>query len=190
VSRLGRFLHIERSRATRPGDAPDPSAATAERIEGVEGPGRDPGQPATSGAELERFEPAPPPSIELATAGAGERPFTRCMRCGMDHSVFVTECSHCGASLDTEPQREFNERLWAQRQEETAREEAAEVKRRARQALADDGAEGASGTRALGEAIAREVGAAERARLDAELATGAGGAVRRLLGWLVTRIDP
>jgi hypothetical protein len=187
VSRLRRFLNIERSRAARPGDGPEPSAATAERIEGVERPGRDPGRSAHSGAELDRFAPPPPPPIELVETEAGERPFTRCMRCGMDHGVFATECTGCGASLDTEPQRAFNEALWARRQQEAAREAAAEAERRA---LAGDGAGLSSGTRALGEAIAREVGEAERRRLDAELGLGgeALAAMRRMFGRLIDRL--
>lgn len=185
MSRLRRFLHIERSRAAAP-DAPEATAA-ARRIGGVEAPGRGPAGPARSGAELDRFAPPPPPALELASAGPGERPFTRCMACGMDHHLFVVECAGCGAPLDTEPQRAFNDELWRRRQEEAAREAAAEAARR--EARGSDGA-GGSGTRALGEAIAREVGEAERSRLDAELGPGGAllAAARRLVGrWLGRR---
>ncbi len=175
MSRLRRFLHIERSRTARPEDgAADPSAATAGRIGGVERPGTGPAAPASSGAGLERFAPPPPPSIELVSTEAGERPFTRCMRCGMDHNVFATECSGCGASLDTAPQREFNERLWAARQEESARERRASEERAAERAR--DGA-GAGSMRAMGEALAREVGEHERRRLEVE------GLGRRIRWW-------
>ena len=103
------------------------------------------------------------------------------MRCGMDHDVFATECTGCGASLDTEPQRAFNERLWAARQEEAAREAAAEAER-ARAAGRRRGRARGLAARAMGEALAREVGARERRRLDAELgAAGVVSALRRLL---------
>ena len=184
MTRLRRFLHIERPRADGAEAGPAPSADTAERIAGVERPARRADVPAGSGAGLERFAPAPPPAIELVSTEAGERPFTRCMRCGMDHNVFATECSGCHASLDTVPQREFNERLWAARQAEAAREAAAEAARRELQAR--DGADAADSRRALGEELAREVGARERARLDAEL--GDGGSAWAALGRLLRRL--
>jgi hypothetical protein len=94
------------------------------------------------------------------------------MRCGMDHGVFATECTGCGASLDTEEQRAFNEQLWARRQAEAAREEAAAAERRELEARAR--AELDRERRALGETLAREVGDRERRRLGG----GSGGA-----GW-------
>jgi hypothetical protein len=181
VSRLRRFLHLERPRGEE-ADA-DPRAGTAGRFAGVERPGRGPDAQAGSGASLERFGPEPDPSIELVEAGAGERPFTRCMRCGMDHHVFATECSGCGASLDTAPQHEFNERLWERRQEEAAREERAAAERKALQDRAE--AEQSEARRAMGEELAREVGQRERRRLASEL--GWGGWGERLLAILTRR---
>jgi len=175
MSSLRRFLHLERPRSERADDA-DPSPATAERFEGVERPGPSPEAPRSTGADLDRFGPEPPPSIELVEAGPGERPFTRCMRCGMDHNVFATGCSGCGASLDTEAQREFNEKLWARRQEEAAREARAEGERRELQARS--AAELAQARRAMGEEIAREVGERERWRLG-----GADGGWGSSAGW-------
>jgi hypothetical protein len=166
VSRLRRFLHLERPRSAA-GAEPPRGGAASERFEAVERPGAGLAAPSASGAELERFGPDPDPSIELVEADAAAQPFTRCMRCGTDHGVFATSCSSCGASLDTEAQREFNERLWARRREEAAREEAALAKRRALAAGAE--AELARSRRAMGEELAREVGRRERARLDAEL---------------------
>ena len=158
--------HIEHPRAQ--GSAGDGAARpdAAERFGSVERPRRAAAAPPASGAELERFGPEPPPRIELLETASGERPFTRCMRCGMDHTVFATECTGCGASLDTGPQREFNERLWARRQEEAKRETAASEGLRALRARAD--AEAAQARRAMGEALAREVGDRERRRLDAD----------------------
>src|SRR5512141_1105894 len=148
MSSLRRFLRIERPRAERPEDV-DPSPDTAERFGDIERPGPTPGAPRSSGAAMDRFGPDPEPRIELLETDASDRPFTRCMRCGMDHNVFATECSGCGASLDTEPQREFNERLWAQRQEEEARDARGEAERRAIAARAE--AELSAARRAMGE---------------------------------------
>jgi len=176
VSSLRRFLHIERSRADRPQGEAEAEAdpATAERFETVERPGiRDAQAPRSSGADLERFGPEPEPRIELVETAAGERPFTRCMRCGMDHGVFATECSGCSASLETKAQREFNEQLWARRQEEAARDTADEAERL--ELRSRDAAEVASARRAMGEELAREVGARERRRLDGELGGAATG---------------
>ncbi len=192
ASRLRRFLRIERPRAERPEpDAPSPE--TAERFENVERPGAAPVAPRSSGAELERFGPGPEPRIELVAADATDRPFTRCMRCGMDHNVFATECSGCGASLDTEPQREFNERLWATRQAEAAREARAEAERRALAARA--AAELAASRRAMGEELAREVGRRERARLGGDEGLGGWGGLDdgddgAPLGWKLLRALP
>jgi hypothetical protein len=165
MSRLRRFLHIERSRAEPVGPA-GRAGDTAGRFENVERPRARAVTPAGSGAGLDRFGPEPPPPIELVETSTTDRPFTRCMRCAMDHGVLATECAGCGASLDTEPQREFNERLWARRQEEAAREERALAERAA--ARARDGEELAAARRAMGEALAREVGEQERRRRELE----------------------
>jgi hypothetical protein len=195
VSVLDRFRRIERSRAEAPEEPVDPTGATAERIEGVERPGPAPRPATTSGADLERFAPAAPQSLELASTDADRRPFTRCMRCGMDHNASVTECAGCGASLDTPAQRDFNERLWRERQGERAEEERA---RAAREALrARDQAELASAQRALGEAIAREVGERERSRLDAldpsspgdQLLRGVGAGLAAVARWVRERLS-
>ncbi len=189
MSRLRRFLRIERPRAGRPGDV-DPSPETAERFEDSERPGPTPGAPRSSGADLGRFGPDPEPRIELLETDAADRPFTRCMRCGMDHNVFATECSGCGARLDTEPQREFNDRLWAKRQEDAAREAAAEAERRAQAARAE--AELSTARRAMGEELAREVGRRERMRLGVEDGLGGldWGDDAAPLGWKLLRALP
>jgi hypothetical protein len=192
VSRLGRFLHIERSRSTSP-EADADASGTADRIGGVESPGRDPG-PAASGADLDRFAPPPPPPLVLAAPDEGERPFTRCQRCGMDHHVAAVECTTCGARLDTEEVLAFNDRLWAERRAEAAGEAAAQAERGA--ARARDDAEAAAAMREAAESLAREVGASERRRLDAELGPGpfdglsaalegAGRLLARVVRWIV-----
>jgi hypothetical protein len=184
LSRLRRFLHLERPR-TDAGEDGDPAAATVDRFEGVERPGPRPGPPSASGAELGRFGPDPEPRIELVEADAADRPFTRCMRCGMDHNVFACECAGCGASLDTGPQREFNERLWASRREEAARDDAAGAERRALAGRAE--AELSAARRAMGEELAREVARRERRRVGVAAGLGLGGDAsrERLLRWLL-----
>lgn len=165
MPRLRRFLHIERPREGR-GEKDGAPSGASDRFGGVERPGAGPAAPSSSGAGLGRFGPEPDPRIDLVETEAGERPFTRCMRCGMDHNVFAVECSGCGASLDTEPQREFNERLWARRQEDAAREAKAAAERREAEARAE--AELSAARRKMGEELAREVGDRERLRLGTE----------------------
>ncbi|HEX9243829.1 MAG TPA: hypothetical protein VF875_15400 [Anaeromyxobacter sp.] len=162
-----RFRRIERSRPEAPPAPADPDGATAERIEGVEGPGRAPvAAPAASGADLDRFAPPPPPAIELLPEDADRRPFTRCERCGMDHNFLVAECTGCGARLDTPEQRAFNDRLWEERRAERVEEDRLHAEREAERA--DEAAALAGSRRAMGEALAREVGERERRRLDGE----------------------
>jgi hypothetical protein len=163
---LDRFRRIERSRREAPAAEIDPDGATAERIEGVERPGAAPASPATSGADLERFAPAAPPPVELLPEDENRRPFTRCMRCGMDHNLLAAECAGCGAPLDTPEQRAFNERLWAERKAERAEEERLHVEREAERAR--EAAALAASQRAMGEALARQVGEQERRRLAAD----------------------
>jgi hypothetical protein len=168
VSRLRRFLHIERSRSAAPD--PEPDTATARRMEGLQGPAATPGAPARSGADLDRFGPPPTPGLELDRAAPDERPFTRCARCGMDHNLAAAECTQCGVRLDTPEVRAFNEALWQERLAQAAAEAAADAERQAARAEAD--AEAARDRRAAAEGLAREVGDAERRRLDAELGPG------------------
>lgn len=182
ASRLRRFLNIERSRAGAPEAEPD--AATARRIGGLERPAAAPGAPARSGADLERFAPPPPPPLELDLPEAGERPFTRCPRCAMDHHVTAVECTQCGARLDTPECRAFNEALWGERLAQAAQEAQADAERRVAREEAE--AQAARERREAAESMAREIGDSERRRLDAELGPG-GELVRagqRLLEWL------
>jgi hypothetical protein len=163
---LRRFLHLERARPAGPTAEPPREAAdgTEERIAGVERP-RAP-RPGTAGhhtgAQLDRFGPEPEPTLELVDA-EGRRPFVRCRRCSADNNVFATACTGCGADLDTPEQHEFDERFWTARQAEAEREARAEAERQELRVRAE--AEDARARRAMGEAIAREVGDAERRRL-------------------------
>jgi hypothetical protein len=167
ANELRRFLHLERARPAS--GAAEPSQAPTQRFAGVERPGEAAPQEATpTGVQLDRFGPDPEPSLELAPADADARPFTRCPRCGMDHGLHARACSRCGAPLDGEDARAFNDRLWAERRAEAAREAEAAAKRAATQAdVAQD--------RRLLEALAREVGDAERRRLSRDGWADVGG---------------
>ncbi len=163
--RLRRFLHLERARPGGPtAEAPELPGGTEDRIDGLEQPPKHPPAPrrTSTGARLERFGPEPEPRLELLEVD-GRRPFIRCRRCGMDSNVLATECPACGVSLDTPEQHEFDERFWTARQAEAEQEARRAAERRDLQARAEE--EDVRARRAMGEAIAREVGERERRRL-------------------------
>jgi len=188
--RLSRFLHLERARPERPdASAARPAEGTEERIAAVERPGPGPAGPARhqTGASLERFGPEPDPGIELVETD-GRRPFIRCRRCCTDNNVFATSCQGCGLSLDTPEQREFDERFFAAREAEGERERRAEAERQELKARAL--AEEAHARRAMGEAIAREVGESERRRLDGWWGPDRATVPRTCLGLRLARMLP
>jgi hypothetical protein len=133
AGRLTRFLNLERPH--RPGDAPPHEVATKARFTGE-----------PSGLALE--------------PDAGEQPFLRCPRCEADNSRYAERCFNCQESLTGEDVRAWNEQLWAQREQELARQQQAQVQQRpTEQELLRQ-------NQMLGEALAREVGDRERARLS------------------------
>ena len=78
--------------------------------------------------EAEGGVPLDPSRAPLATTPAGELPFRRCARCGMDAHRTATTCEMCGADLRTPEQDRFNRELYRERQvqdEALAREAAA-----------------------------------------------------------------
>jgi hypothetical protein len=173
--RRRRFSQIERPRS--PGaEASDPSPGTGIRFGAVEEPAP-PGAPAPpeSGAagpasapvargHTDRFRPAAERPLEVEERGQASQPFIRCARCETDSSRFATRCTTCGEPLDTDEQRAFNERLWAERRSQAAAEEGARAAREA--ALDRDREEEAVQRRALAEEMARDVGEFERRRLE------------------------
>ncbi len=163
--RRDRFLKLER---VRPGGAgaPDP-LPDDDRFEGIgRQPSRPPIPPATRpsipSSSTDRFRPPPERPLETDDGRKGAQPFTRCASCQVDNTVYAATCQNCGAALDTQAQRAFNERLWAERQAqaETERRELAE-RERARQR---DAAENARSRRELAEEMARR----ERDRIEAD----------------------
>lgn len=176
--RFKRFRHLERPRTGAEPDAREPGAegrfaALEERKGGAEATG-------VAGGHLDRFRPAAERPLETAPAEApGELPFIRCASCQMDHNRAASFCTNCGADLRTEEQRGFNARLAAERSAQAAVEaqQIGELERAQREA----GDEAARAKRQMAETLAREVGDAERRRLDAEGLGGFGSAPRG--GW-------
>jgi hypothetical protein len=89
----------------------------------------------------------------------GEQPFLRCPRCEADNSRYAERCVNCQAALTGEEVRAWNERLWAERKAHKAQENTAVARTRMEQSLLEQ-------NRKLGEALAREMGERERARLS------------------------
>ena len=54
-----------------------------------------------------------------------DQPFIRCLHCQGDSNVQASRCGCCGAPLETDAQREFNAKLWAQRRVEKQEEQLA-----------------------------------------------------------------
>jgi hypothetical protein len=120
MSRLDRFKRLEAKRADRAGEGPKQTEARFNRVEKERAPGEAP-PPRAAPERIERQVGEQP--LTLDTRSTEEQQFTRCMHCEADNSRFAQTCIHCGAPLQTEPQRDYNERFWRQRQEQTAREQ-------------------------------------------------------------------
>jgi hypothetical protein len=90
--------------------------------------------------------------FEIDAHPDSEQPFTRCPVCEADNSKFAVRCINCQTALDTEQVREWNQRLWAERQKQRALEPV-------RAPLPPPGPDV---QRQLGEMIARQVGQHER----------------------------
>jgi hypothetical protein len=172
--RLRRFLKLERA---RPGGAgpvdPLPDDGRFEHI--GEEPAPAPATPIPQEA-TDRFRPAPERPLQTAALPAGAQPFTRCVRCQADSTVYAERCQGCGAPLDTPEQRAFNERLWADRvaalEEERRMLAGREAQRR------DEAEERARVRREAEEETARAVKARVEAELDAGGLGGGEGSVR------------
>jgi hypothetical protein len=171
-ARYDRFRRLERPRRDGP-DEPSAPTGTGTRIEAVEGP-----QPAADAApaaveaeagapsHLDRFRPEPERGLELDLSDHDSQPFIRCAACETDNFRTAVRCSTCGAELDTEPQRDFNRRFWAARKAEAAAEAEAVAARRL--LLEQDQVQSTVMARQAAESMARQVGDAERRRLERE----------------------
>ena len=193
-SRYDRFRRLERPRSGAPEPAPTPSGTDA-RIEAVRGPVEEavpsPGAPAgteagaaseaESGGGLDRFRAAPERGLELDLADHDSQPFTRCAACETDNFRTAARCTTCGADLDTDEQRGFNQRFWAARQAEAAVEAEASAARQA--TLDEELSRAATLRREAAESMARAVGDAERERLEREGFSSGWGSGSSPLDW-------
>jgi hypothetical protein len=115
-SKFSRFLHLERSRGERR-KAEEPSRLqSGQRFEALAEKGEAPQSAVVPETHLERFRGEAP--LALADAPQGTERFPRCARCESENGRFATECTVCGADLNTPQQREYNERLWQTRQDQ------------------------------------------------------------------------
>jgi hypothetical protein len=123
MGRLERFLKLERPRPRREDAGPAPAARDRFAQGGPDVPAAPPpAGPRASGAETDRFGPAPEPAERTIAVleDDGGQPFIRCRQCRTDNHVTASKCSFCEASLTTAPQRAYNEALWAQHAAEKA----------------------------------------------------------------------
>lgn len=142
-----RFLNLERAR--KPGEGPAHGVLNKERFTGEEPPPLPP-EDAFRAARAEQLRSG----VEIDAHPDTAQPFLRCPVCEADNSKYAVKCINCQGRLDTEEVRHWNARMWAERQK------AAEpVPAPPPPALSPDQ------QRLLGEALAREVGERERARL-------------------------
>jgi hypothetical protein len=119
MGRLDRFLKLERRRRPRADAATGPAARDRFSQAGPAVPAKPMAGPSGSGAEAERFAPAPEPEEKIAVlADDGGPPFIRCRQCRTDNYVTATSCSSCHAALDNPAQRAYNEALWRQQSAE------------------------------------------------------------------------
>lgn len=178
--RRRRFSQIERPRRAG-GEPPDTSPGTGTRFGAVEEPARPdapdaapdaqdggslggPGGAPVARGHTDRFRPAAEQPLEVDDRAQASQPFIRCARCETDSSRFAARCTTCGEPLDTDEQRAFNERLWAERRAQAAAEEGARAEREG--VLDQERAREAVARRALAEDMARDVGEFERRRLE------------------------
>ena len=149
---LPRFQRLERS---RPEQGPARSA-TGERFGAIEPAAP---LPEVHPGALERFAPPVEPPLELAPRSDAQ-PFVRCPACGADSAPGARRCQ-CGTALDTLEAVAFNAELWDRHRSEQAAHET--LHQRTREAELEAASRLQQERRALGEAIAREIAARERA---------------------------
>ena len=166
-ARRDRFLKLERPRQAG-ADAPD-TLPDEGRFGGIGEPGALPVPPPVStvpSTSTDRFRPPPERSLETADPHEGVQPFTRCASCQMDNTIYAAACQNCGSALDTQAQRDFNQRLWAGRKAEAEGERRATADRE--QERQRDAAAQARQRRQLAEEMARQ----EKERIDEQYGDG------------------
>ncbi|MBI3180773.1 MAG: hypothetical protein HYZ28_01380 [Myxococcales bacterium] len=161
--KLSRFKNLE---LPRQGSAAEKGAGSRARFGALEVGNSAPAGVDSSAKHVERFKELLERPLELDTERGQRQPFVRCCRCEADSALHAQRCAQCGEDLTTEEQRAFNEKLWSERQQQGERERGELSKLEAERSSA--AAEEAKLRRAQFEAMARQVGAKTRARLDAE----------------------
>ncbi len=106
-------------------------------------------------------------ALELDRGERGEQPFIRCLHCQSDNPKRTTSCGTCSKPLDTDEQREFNQRYWVQRLIEREKEMHLEEEREQQRAL-NSGPTLYQLQRQLGQSLAKEVAQHERSRMTAD----------------------
>jgi len=144
MSRFDRFRKLEAPRTERPADGPRKNQERFDWMEAERAPSDlpppPPPPPGPAAQRIERQVSEQP--LTLDPRNKQEQQFIRCMRCEGDSSRYADDCVHCGAALQTEAQRDFNERFWQQRQVQVAEEkQAAEKFRAGRQQMTKEQAE-------------------------------------------------
>ncbi|HYV43843.1 MAG TPA: hypothetical protein VFA20_03235 [Myxococcaceae bacterium] len=122
MSRLDRFKHLETRRAERSSEGDKNTQERFNRVEQERAPGEAP-PPSPAAQRIQRQVSDQP--LALDQRSTEEQQFTRCMHCEADNSRFAHACIYCGAPLQTDEQRDYNERFWRQRRSEAAREQQA-----------------------------------------------------------------
>jgi len=122
MSRLDRFKHLEAKRTDRSGEGDKSTEERFNRVERERAPGEAP-PPSPAAQRMQRQVSDPP--LALDQRSTDEQQFTRCMHCEADNSRFAHACIHCGAPLQTDEQRAFNERFWRKHRSEAAQEQQA-----------------------------------------------------------------
>lgn len=123
--RMDRFKRLEAPRTERGGD--DAAKKTEERFTRMEkerAPGEAPPPPPRRPASRMERQVSDQP-LALDTRSKAEQQFIRCMCCEADNSRYAQVCIHCGAPLQTDEQRDYNEQFWRQRQADVAQEQQA-----------------------------------------------------------------
>ncbi|HVE83516.1 MAG TPA: hypothetical protein VND93_11735 [Myxococcales bacterium] len=129
MSQMDRFRRLEGPRAGRQDDQANSAEERFSRVEPERAPASTPAPAPGHGAAAQRIgRQVSEQPLALDDRSTAEQPFIRCMRCEADNNRHAQECAHCGAALQTEEQRAFNDDFWAKRQAEQA-EEAEAVER-------------------------------------------------------------
>jgi hypothetical protein len=166
VKFLSRFQRLERP---RPADEPA-RHTTAERFRAIEPLKTEDSIPEAHCGDLARFAPQVEPPLELQPKSDAQ-PFVRCPSCGVDSPVGARRC-RCGTALDTLEAVAFNTALWDSHREGVARHEAEQARSRAEQI--EEAGLRQEESRAMGEAIAREIAEREGATHTGSMSRAAG----------------